>query len=90
MTYYYYTRWKFKVRPYGLDYGDRFHTCWESPDGPKEFLARVDTDNLREFFYVEFDSKEEMEAYWNKADDNLTPSELAFATKPHIVVTAAK
>ena len=66
MRFYYYTKWKFKGIPEGLDGVGPYHSTWETDSPAKEFVSDAWFANLSEFFFKQFDSKEEMKAYWNQ------------------------
>lgn len=60
--YYFYTSWYFEgddVQPEGM-----YHTTYESSQSRVEFFS--DFIFPKEFFFKEFDSKEEMMKYWEE------------------------
>ncbi len=63
--FFYYTKWKFKKNHcWDLDVDGPFHSTWESEQNPKEFLSGVQIENLEYYFIQVFDTKEQMEEYW--------------------------
>lgn len=64
MKYFYYTRWKFKVKPIDLYSVGPFHSTFISETPPKEFLNSVVLQDLDEFFVKTFADEQSMRDFF--------------------------
>ncbi len=65
---YYYTRWTFNHTPDGLDGPGPYQSRWTSESTPTDFISGVLWVGMKEFTIRVFNSKEEMDTYWDSVN----------------------
>jgi hypothetical protein len=58
--FYYYTHWKFRLAPDGLDETGPYHSTWISEMPPEEFFHGTRVQELTEFYWRQFATEEAM------------------------------